>query len=272
MKSKKIKSIIMLMVAMLIVLVATGCARTETEVGNAEADDLLVYHPEDMFVFDENDDSVIVGLTDLGKKQSVLNVPSKCKLVLGQVFVDDKNLTSVCFEGSDTEIKASELTKEDELFDPYTPGGFSGCSSLKEVQLPANLKSVPALCFMECTSLEHVDIPASVEEIGLMGFWGCSALKDIDLSANKGISIVDSAFEGCTSLVHVSLPDDVVLSYDVFYDTPFIENASEEEKQRLYDAGMPSPEELSISNDELDEILDGEFSDADYSSELDSEN
>ena len=75
-------------------------------------------------------------------------------------FVDCTNLTSVTFEDG------SKLT---------TIGGsaFSGCSSLKEINLPEHVKTIYGNAFRSCASLTYVYLPDTVSYITNSAFSGC---------------------------------------------------------------------------------------------------
>ena len=69
---------------------------------------------------------------------------------------------------------------------------FYNCSSLREVRLSANLKSIPYLGFASCTSLESIIIPDSVQKIMDSAFAGCSSLRRVEVP--KGIKVCKGAF------------------------------------------------------------------------------
>ncbi len=58
---------------------------------------------------------------------------------------------------------------------------FSGCTALRRVRLPADMKVVPAQTFSNCSALESVIFPEGLTEIGVCAFILCSALNEIDL-------------------------------------------------------------------------------------------
>lgn len=98
-------------------------------------------------------------------------------------------------------------------------GAFSGCSRLREIDLPAKIKEIGDQTFYGCTSLLKISIPSTVTKVGSNAFYGCinlteaSVYGDIGSSAfeecinletvifkGKTASIGDSAFTGCESL------------------------------------------------------------------------
>jgi len=79
---------------------------------------------------------------------------------------------------------------------------FSGCTSLKQVILPASVKSISAGAFVGCSSLATLVIPASVTTIGANALAG-TALKSITLKSKTTIG--KHAFTNCKSLVKVKI-------------------------------------------------------------------
>lgn len=108
-------------------------------------------------------------------------------------------------------------------------GLFSGCTSLKSVEIQGNWDAIPDYTFYNCTALETVQFPASVTAVGDQAFQKCSALQTVDLSnietigeqafRQSGISDVGSldrlqsmgqmAFAICTNLTSIVLPEGV---------------------------------------------------------------
>lgn len=104
---------------------------------------------------------------------------------------------------------------------------FENCVSLKKVVLPEDLEEIPANAFKNCTSLEEIVIPASVKRINESAFVGCTSLKKITFLTEdvievdeetgeektvgkKGLEEIKTcAFEGCTALTEIFLPDTV---------------------------------------------------------------
>jgi hypothetical protein len=84
-----------------------------------------------------------------------------------------------------------------------TWGAFAGCTSLKSVTLPRNLKTIPYGMFGDCSSLETITLPAGLEQIEERAFAN-TALKSIVLP-DRITRIKEGAFAG-TGLTSVVLP------------------------------------------------------------------
>lgn len=91
-------------------------------------------------------------LTKIVIPESVNNVGARC-------FWKDTKLESVVFEGADTELDSRV---------------FEDCISLKSVQLPKGLKSIPEGLFYKCSGLSAstLEIPGTVTSIGESAFYG----------------------------------------------------------------------------------------------------
>ena len=83
---------------------------------------------------------------------------------------------------------------------------FSGCESLAEVQLSANLQKMGGSVFQNCTALKTVAIPEQVQTLGGSTFSGCSRLYQVTLPA-KMTEIQSRAFEDCPKLETLTLPE-----------------------------------------------------------------
>lgn len=110
---------------------------------------------------------------------------------------------------------------------------FRGCTSLSSITIPDGVTSIERWAFESCENLSSIIIPDSVKSISYDVFWNttwynsqpdgvlyldgwCLGYKgampgDTQLTLRedtKGIS--DSAFEGCTSLSSITIPDSVI--------------------------------------------------------------
>lgn len=142
---------------------------------------------------------------------------------------------------------------------------FDGCSSLKEIVIPAGVKTIDKNAFANCSALEKVtyavdvDKNLSITSIGSYAFFKCSKLAKIDLPDSLKVlgtyayqyctgvtevvigkniqSISEAAFQGCTKLKSVTLDKD-------------LNQANENSKLRSIDAkafqGCTSLEEVKV--------------------------
>ena len=90
---------------------------------------------------------------------------------------------------------------------------FSGWKDLKEVKLPDSIPEVTG--FDHCTSLTEIDIPANVTRIGPWAFEGCTGLTNVVLPANV-TSISSGAFKDCTNLESISGAKVMSISNETF--------------------------------------------------------
>lgn len=86
---------------------------------------------------------------------------------------------------------------------------FSNIETLRNVNIPHNLKSLPAHMFYNCTGLTSIQIPETVTSIGISCFDGCSNL-EIDLSnLSENITTLSVAcFRNCSRAYgEINLPN-----------------------------------------------------------------
>lgn len=85
---------------------------------------------------------------------------------------------------------------------------FSGCTSLKSVNIPMTLDKIGYAAFMGCTSLTTVNISSNISEIKGQTFQNCTSLTEFTVPNSVG-TISNFSFAGCTSLAKVVIPKTV---------------------------------------------------------------
>ncbi len=140
-----------------------------------------------------------------------ITIPATVTKIGQASFAYNNLLESVVFENGS---KLEEISR----------GAFGYCPALKEISLPATVKSVGIMAFYNCTSLESVGMHA-VENIGGRAFEYCSSLREVTFPETLG-SIGDRAFY-FSGLKEVSIPDSVFeIGYASFHSCTSLEKAS----------------------------------------------
>ena len=134
--------------------------------------------------------------------------------VIYKIKVDDPSIpTSIKFNGTSYNVTSIYDLGSPEILTKITiPEGitsigfyaFSGCTNLREVNLPNSLYEICEGAFSS-SGITSINIPGSVNTIWDNAFASCNNLTSVTL--NKGItSIMEGAFSGCTNLTSIILP------------------------------------------------------------------
>ncbi len=154
----------------------------------------------------------------------------------------------VLYDVTDTSVTSFEIMAQTKII---FAGTFSGCSGLTSVTIGDSVISIGEQAFWGCSGLTSITIPDSVTGIGYGAFAGCSGLTSItipfvgekadgtgstsfdyifvysdydvpeslkEVIITGGESIADGAFEGCTSLTTVTIPDTVTTLGDNVFE------------------------------------------------------
>lgn len=115
-------------------------------------------------------------------------------------------------ENNNSPFKGTRLTDvilSDTITEITQDSLFANIATLKNVNIPHNLKSLPTRMFYNCTGLTSIQIPEAVTSIGSACFSGCSNL-EFDLSSfDFNITTLnDSCFFKCSKVYgEINLPN-----------------------------------------------------------------
>lgn len=100
--------------------------------------------------------------------------------------------------------------------------GIKGSNIIESVTIPDGVTVICTGAFHDYSTLVKIFIPKSVIKIGGGAFCYCNNLQSVVFLDNdkrtKALEICNGAFEGCTSLRSINLPENVYLGRDVFKD------------------------------------------------------
>lgn len=102
-----------------------------------------------------------------------------------------------------------------EIIEAHLPVGLSevpdntfyGCTKLEMVMIPETVFRIGEGAFRECVSLEEITLPEKVAVIANSAFNGCTGLSEVDFVGENLISIDDFAFNNCSNIRSVTLPE-----------------------------------------------------------------
>lgn len=123
----------------------------------------------------------------------------KCCTEFGDdIFSECTNLEEVYLAENMTEIPRSM---------------FNNCESLRSVQIPKNVTRINDYAFMNCSSLSEVCVLGPLKSLGKCAFAFCDSLGhdfQFEFMMWDSLEVIgESAFSGCTDLVHVEIPENV---------------------------------------------------------------
>ncbi|SHL73183.1 Leucine rich repeat-containing protein [Xylanibacter ruminicola] len=130
------------------------------------------------------------------------------------LFEDCSNLKEVVFPDN----------YDGDGYTQFTTGTFRGCSSLIDIQIPANVSTIGSQCFYLCGNLKNVTfLGAKITHIDKGAFEGCYSLETLTLPSSLSL-IEERCFEGCSSIkeIHcdaITPPEISESSFDNIYSS-----------------------------------------------------
>ena len=115
-------------------------------------------------------------------------------------------------------ITSYDGSYEDTVTVPNTIDGLSVISisntfkysDVSKLTLPNSIGAIEQNAFQECVALSALTIPVNITNIQSYAFLGCTGLKTLTFSVGTNrISWGDGAFQGCTKLSQIEIPDRV---------------------------------------------------------------
>lgn len=155
----------------------------------------------------------------LKSKIKKINFPSSLKEIGKAAFQDCTNLESIDLSNTQIEIIPESAFLDSGLKDITLPKNikkisgesFSGTENMRNITINESIKEIGSRAFYK-SGLTDITLPNSLNKIGYMAFADCFNLTKIDktseTSANEGLIDV-GAFQNCTSLSEVILPDNI---------------------------------------------------------------
>jgi hypothetical protein len=107
----------------------------------------------------------------------------------------DINLKATYSEGT--------YTSGDTTYTITSMEAMGGNKTIKTVEMPSTVTSLPKYCFSGCTALTTVSFPG-IQTIGEGAFLDCTSLSG-ELTIPKGASVAYRAFDGCSGITSIVL-------------------------------------------------------------------
>lgn len=128
-------------------------------------------------------------------RDSVLTIGPATKSIPDYAYADNNGIAVMNAEGAKGLSSIGEFA-------------FLGCKNLREVKLPATLKTMKEGVFRECVKLRNVKVPSGIIQLPRAAFAWCENLEVVELPAGLK-DIASQAFAYCRNLKKVNIPQSV---------------------------------------------------------------
>lgn len=103
--------------------------------------------------------------------------------------------------------KLTSLNLPDTPYISISRGAFSVCQSLTDVHLPSGLLSLDSNLFINCGQLKQIEIPAHIKTVWHSAFQGCCNLESVSFHKDSELEeIKEKVFLDCVKLKNINLP------------------------------------------------------------------
>lgn len=247
------------------------CLLSAVTADRSSAEDVVV----DDFVYEEFNS--VLRLKGYTGTSADLTVPSevtisgklwKVTTVLSTAFAGNQTVKSIILNEGIKELSPRSFENCTSLKTVQLPttvisvgeSAFKGCTSLESINIP-RIITLSGSVFENCASLKTVSLPTSISFIRDSAFKGCSSLTEI--SIRSSVTLGASAFEGCSKLASVYIQNTDSIPWNCFKNCSSLvsitlpENVKDIRDYAFY--GCLSLENMILLNEALsDDMVKGE--------------
>lgn len=154
-----------------------------------------------------------------------LFIPARVSLINNNAFTGCTGLTDIQVATGNTKFCSPDNCNA--IIEKSSRDLILGCVN---TIIPGNTRWIGPYSFCSCKGLKNIVIPRSVSRIARYSFADCSDLESITLASNSNLTeIMDHAFDRCTSLKSIDIPNQVT----------FIDNNAFSNCKSLNHIGIP---------------------------------
>lgn len=146
---------------------------------------------------------------------SIIQIPDSIETLERDAFGNCTNLSEFHIPASTYKIESGTFSGSGLTYltipDTVTSLGISmlsNCANLTNVDIQANISSIPGSFCQNCPVLSIIILPESITSIGGWAFYNCTSLEDI-IIPNSVKTIKEHAFDGCRGSKNVYIPNSV---------------------------------------------------------------
>ena len=171
----------------------------KTDVSAEQGVELQIENGNFIFKITKDGTASVVGISEAGKDQSDLDIPSK--IVVQALY---------------SEMLVSKDDGDEVIVTSIGEGAFEDNVVLSSIHIPSTVTVIEGSAFKGCEKLANVNIPDGVVQINGGTFEGCSSLENISLG---NVSNCDpSAFSNCANLKEIAAVESVAETLAEYFE------------------------------------------------------